>query len=155
MPGTMRNDRRPPLGDNPTHNATRARLRVLGGIVLAIGVTLTAIGLISFFAAFGTFRPPTYFWCAFIGLPVTVAGGVLLQFGFMGAVQRYAANETVPVASDAARHVLGGSKELLQDIVHPAGDAEGRLEKLARLKADGLITQAEFDAKRAEIIKAL
>jgi uncharacterized membrane protein len=150
----MRTPRQQPFNDQ-AYQRTRTLLRTCGIVVLAVGVVFTAIGLVSFFSAFGSFLPPTYFWCAFVGLPVTFVGLAMLQFGFMGAVNRYAANETVPVASDAAKQVIGGSKELLQDIVHPIGDIEGRLEKLARLKADGLVTQAEYDAKRAEIIKAL
>ena len=151
----MRNHRQHPLGDNPTHRNTRTTLRLLGGIVLAAGLVFTAIGVINFFMSFGSFQPPKYFWCAFVGMPLIFIGGALLQFGFMGAVSRYSANEVVPVASDAVRQVVGDSKELLQDIVHPSGDTEGRLEKLGRLKHDGLITQAEYDAKRVEIIKAL
>lgn len=119
--------------------------------MLTTGLIFTAICLINFFTTF----PPQLFWCGFVGLPLLFVGGVLLQFGFMGAVSRYSANEVVPVASDSIKQVLGDSKELLQDIAHPAGDTQVRLEKLERLKDDGLITPAEYATKRAEIIKAL
>lgn len=151
----MRNDRRPPLGDNPDHNATRATLRLIGGVMVVAGVVFSVIGIGNFFSSFGTMSPPRYFWCVFVGFPLFGIGAGLLRFGFMGAVSRYAANEVVPVASDAARQVLGDSKAVLQDIVHPAGDARGRLEKLEQLKADGLVTAEEYAAKRAEILKAL
>ena len=140
-----------PVGDNPTQATTRTLLRLSGVIVLATGLIFTAICLINFFTTF----PPQLFWCGFVGLPLLFVGGALLQFGFMGAVGRYSANEVVPVASDSVKQVLGDSKELLHDIVHPAGDTQSRLEKLERLKNDGLITPTEYAAKRTEIIKAL
>lgn len=156
MRATMRTNRpSSPVGDNPGHATTRTTLRMLGGIVAMAGVVFTAIAFINFFSAFGTMQPPRLFWCAFVGMPLIFVGGAMLKFGFMGAVTRYSANEVVPVASDSVKHVLGDAKELLQDIAHPAGDAQSRLEKLERLKDDGLITPAEYAAKRTEIIKAL
>jgi hypothetical protein len=150
----MRNPENQPAR-KASHERTRTSLRFFGSIILASGVILTAIGMISFFSALGSFGPPQYFWCAFLGLPLIGGGSALLHFGFMGAVTRYAADEVVPVASDVVRQVVGGSKELLQDIVHPEGDARRRLEKLARLKDDGLITPTEYDAKRSDIIKSI
>jgi hypothetical protein len=144
-----------PVGDNPAQASTRGLLRFFGVVVFATGVIFTAVCLINFFSAFGTMQPPRLFWCGFVGLPLMGLGGAMLQFGFMGAVSRYAANEVVPVASDSVKQVIGDSKELLQDIAHPAGDTQSRLEKLERLKDDGLITPAEYAAKRAEIIKAI
>lgn len=151
----MRNDPQRPLGDDPGHLAMRATLRLVGGLMVVAGLILSAIGIGNFFSAFGTMTPPRYFWCVFAGFPLLGIGAALLRFGFMGAVSRYAANEVVPVASDATRQVLGGSQAVLQDIVHPAGDTRGRLERLERLKDDGLVTAEEYAAKRAEILKAL
>ena len=150
----MRNHR-DTLGDTASHRSARTGVRLLGGVLALVGGILALIGFIDFFSAFGTMRSPSLFWCAFAGMPVFMVGFALLRFGFLGAVTRYAANEVAPVAADTVRHVVGGSKDLLQDIAHPSGDSEARLARLARLKAEGLITQIEYDAKRAEIIKAL
>ena len=47
------------------HNqdTVRNNLRTIGLFVLGIGVIFFAIGVISFFASFGSFGPPRYFWC--------------------------------------------------------------------------------------------
>lgn len=147
--------KRETLGDSSSHRSTRAGVRLLGGVLALAGGTLAVIGFADFFSTFGTMRPPGLFWCCFVGVPVLMIGLALLRFGFLGAVTRYTANEVAPVASETTRHLVSGSKDLLQDISHPAGDAEARLAKLARLKANGLITQVEYDVKRGEIIKTL
>lgn len=147
--------KRDALGDTSSHRRTRTGVRVLGAVLALAGGTLALIGFVDFFSTFGTMRPPKLFWCLFVGLPALMIGSALLRFGFLGAFTRYTANEVAPVASDAARHLVSSSKDVLQDISYPAGDTEARLAKLARLKAEGLITQVEYDVKRAEIIKAL
>jgi Short C-terminal domain len=34
-----------------------------------------------------------------------------------------------------------------------AGDFDGRLRRLAKLKEDGMVTEEEFERKRAEILR--
>jgi hypothetical protein len=68
-------------------------LRTVGPVALGLGLVLTAIGFISFFSAFGGSGMPRYFWCAFIGLPMTGIGGAITKFAYMGRIGRYVAGE--------------------------------------------------------------
>lgn len=83
----------------------RRTLRGVGLAVLALGGWLTLIGVGSFFASFGSFESPRYFWCAFLGMPLLFVGGVMTMFGFLGAVNRYVAGESAPVAKDVVNYM--------------------------------------------------
>ena len=83
----------------------RRTLRGVGLAVLALGGLLTLIGVGSFFASFGSFESPRYFWCAFLGVPLLFVGGVMTMFGFLGAVNRYVAGESAPVAKDVVNYM--------------------------------------------------
>jgi uncharacterized membrane protein len=91
----------------------RNLLRYLGLSLLAIGILLTLIGMISFFGSlnssfdkdFGSVQPPHYFWCAFLGLPLTFLGTVLTFAGFIGAFSRYFAGESAPVTKDVVNYM--------------------------------------------------
>lgn len=72
---------------------------------MASGVLFTAVGIGSFFMAFGGVSPPRFFWCGFIGLPMMFVGGVMCMFGYAGVVQRYLAGETAPVAKDVVNYM--------------------------------------------------
>lgn len=85
--------------------ATRRMLRWAGLAILALGGLLTLIGIGSFFAAFGSFGPPRFFWCTFLGMPLLFVGGVMTMFGFLGAAQRYVAGEAAPVAKDVVNYM--------------------------------------------------
>ena len=50
-----------PIDQN--HSSKRSALRVIGPVILLIGLVFMAIGLIDFFMAFGSFGPPKLFWC--------------------------------------------------------------------------------------------
>jgi hypothetical protein len=96
---------------DPNHTSTRRILRRLGPIVAGIGLLLTVIGIGSFFASFGSFGPPRYFWCAFLGMPLLFVGLVLCGFAFQGAIARYQAGEVAPVAKDAFNYMAEGTQE--------------------------------------------
>src|SRR5262245_23998574 len=75
--------------NSPDHLAARAMLRMIGPGVALIGLVLVVVGVASFFAAFGTFEMPKYFWCAFVGIPLLGVGLIMSQFGFLGSIFRY------------------------------------------------------------------
>lgn len=85
-------------------------LRLGGPLVILVGLTFMAIGLLSFFSAFGTFEPPRYFWCCFVGMPFLFVGLVMTMYGYAGAVFRYWASETAPVAKDTFNYLAEGTQ---------------------------------------------
>ncbi|MEX2171015.1 MAG: hypothetical protein WD851_16975 [Pirellulales bacterium] len=90
---------------SPRHGSARTILRVGGPLLLALGLLLVAIGLASFFASMGSFEPPRYFWCGFVGMPLLFVGAVMTMFGYFGAFQRYIAGESAPVAKDVVNYM--------------------------------------------------
>src|SRR6266550_3913016 len=83
---------------SPQHNAIRMVFQVGGPLLGIVGLIFTIVGLVSFFSSIGSFEPPRYFWCAFVGLPLIFVGGSMCMFGFLGAFQRFVAGESGPVA---------------------------------------------------------
>ena len=96
---------------DPGHNSLRDVLRILGPIALLIGLALIGVGMVSFFSAFGGMKPPKYFWCAFIGMPISALGIFLCKFGYMGKVARYVAGEIAPVGKDTINYMAKGTQE--------------------------------------------
>lgn len=103
------------------HEQIRDFLRTIGPLVFAAGLIMTAIGFISFFSSFGSFQPPRYFWCAFVGLPLMGVGGSLSKFGFLGSVTRYMANEVTPVGTDVLNTVVRDTKGSFRDLAAAVG----------------------------------
>jgi uncharacterized protein (DUF697 family) len=73
------------------------------------------------------------------------SGGTLSNLNMDAAKARYA--EAYEKGKDVAKEA--SAKQAA------AGDVAGRLEKLAELKAKGLISEAEYDAKKAELLAQL
>ena len=105
----------------PRQTGVRKGLRRGGLAVLAIGGVLTLIGVGSLFASVGSFGPPRFFWCAFLGMPLVFAGGVMAMFGFMGAAQRYVAGETAPVAKDVVNYMGENTQPGVKAIARAVG----------------------------------
>jgi hypothetical protein len=98
------------------HTTVRAILRVGGPILVLVGLIFMIIGAISFFASFGDFESPRYFWCMFAGMPILFVGLVLCKFGYMGVILRYWAGEAAPVAKDTFNYVADGAQPGLRAI---------------------------------------
>ncbi len=96
---------------DPGHKGIQKTLCTVGPILLGIGLVLIVIGLVSFFMAFGGSGSPKYFWCAFVGMPLTFVGGAMTSFGFLGKVARYQAQEIAPVAKDTFNYMAEGTKD--------------------------------------------
>jgi ribosomal protein L40E len=112
--------KKPPVID-PHHQETQALLRLIGPIVLGLGVVLTAIGLISFFSSLGTFEPPRYFWAAFVGLPLIAVGLGITKLGYLGAFFRYFSGEVTPVAEDTFNRIAEGTQEGVETLAQALG----------------------------------
>jgi hypothetical protein len=79
-------------------------------------------------------EPPRLFWLGFIGLPLMAFGGWMCQFGYMGAITRYIAGETAPVATDTAKYI--------------ADETQGAVETVAKAAAKGIVEG--IDAARSK-----
>ena len=104
------------VGDTPGHKKTRSTLRVVGPLILGCGGILTLIGLGSFFMSFGSFDPPRFFWCAFLGLPMLVFGAAITKAGYLGNIARYVANEAAPVGKDVVNYMAENTQDAVQTV---------------------------------------
>ncbi|MBB3206396.1 RNA polymerase subunit RPABC4/transcription elongation factor Spt4 [Rhodopirellula rubra] len=95
---------------NPGHTQVRGVLRVVGPLILLVGILFTIVGLGSFFSSFGGFEPPRYFWCGFVGLPLMFVGAVMTQVAYVGAIARYHAGEIAPVGKDTFNYMAEGTQ---------------------------------------------
>jgi ribosomal protein L40E len=107
--------------EDPGHNDVRALLRTIGPAMVVIGVIFIVIGVGSFFTAFGSFEPPRYFWCAFVGMPLTAVGMAISKFAYLGAVTRFVAGEVAPVGKDVTNYMVEGTKDSIRDAAIAVG----------------------------------
>ncbi|HZZ29232.1 MAG TPA: zinc ribbon domain-containing protein [Pirellulales bacterium] len=108
--------------DDSQHNLLRSLLRLVGPMLVGVGLLLIIIAMVSFFSAFGGMEPPRYFWCAFVGMPVLAVGLAISRFAYLGAFARYMADEVAPVGRDAANYMVDGTKDSLRDMAAAVGD---------------------------------
>jgi double zinc ribbon protein len=109
--------------DSGSHQGARAILRVIGPVVLGVGLLFAVVGIGNFFMSFGSFGgPPRYFWCAFVGLPLIGVGIAICKFAFMGAITRYVANEVAPVGKDVVNYMADGTQDAVRDIASAIGE---------------------------------
>lgn len=104
------------------HAGKRNALRVVGPIVLLVGIGFTGTCFLSFFLSFGSMEMPKYFWCGFVGVPLVGIGSMICKFAFLGAVARYAANEVAPVGADVVNYMADGTKGAIQDVAAAVGE---------------------------------
>ncbi len=107
---------------NPGQSNTRGILRVVGPLLAGVGLIFTIAGIGSFFASFGTFQPPRYFWCAFVGLPLGALGMGISKYAFMGSMFRYMAGETAPVAKDTFNYLVEGTQPGVRSMATAIGE---------------------------------
>jgi RNA polymerase subunit RPABC4/transcription elongation factor Spt4 len=131
---------------DPGHNTTRDTLRVVGPIVLVLGLGFMAIALVDFFLAFGGHRPPILFWCFFIAIPLLFAGGVMTQMGYMGKVLRYMSQEAAPPAKDTFNYMADGTKEGIKTVAGAIGQG---------LRESGVVNGAQRTMVRCHKCNAL
>ena len=85
----------------------RTAFRILGVLLVGVGVIFMAVAAVDFFSGFNDFDagPPTKFWMFFVGIPLLAVGGWCVQAGFMGAAARYTAGELAPPVRDTMDYV--------------------------------------------------
>ncbi len=89
--------------------------------MLGLGIIGTAVGLVSFFSAFGTQELPRYFWAAIVGLPLIGIGAAMIQLGYYGAVFRYFSGEVTPVARDTFNAMAEGTQSGMETVAQALG----------------------------------
>ena len=102
---------------NPGHGEIRLIARLIGPLLVMVGAIFIAVGMISFFSSMGTFDPPRYFWCCFIGGPLFVLGTGITKFAYLGSFLRYIAGEVAPVQKDTFNYVANGIRPGVKDLV--------------------------------------
>ena len=95
------------------NSKARKVFRVLGPILLGVGVLLTIAGFFSLFS--GALET---FFLGFIGLPVVFVGLSFTSLGYMGAMARYSASQTAPVAKDVTNYMIDHTTD---SVAHMAG----------------------------------
>lgn len=100
------------LGPSPL----RDFLRYVGPAVAIVGLGFTVVGVGDFFMAFGSFQPPRYFWCAFLGMPLLAVGGWICQVAYLGPMTRYVAEETAPVNKDVINYLARGTEPAVRAV---------------------------------------
>jgi hypothetical protein len=131
---------------DPKHGTSRTILRMLGPTITGIGLLFIVIGAGSFFSSFGSFEPPRYFWCIFLGLPLLFLGVVMCMFGFLGSFARYVAGEAAPVQKDTFNYLAEGTKEGVKTIATAIGEglAAGKTATTCRQCSHGNEADAKF-----------
>ena len=106
---------------DPRHSVSRKVLRTAGPIIVGIGLLFMVIGFGNFFLSFGSFEPPRYFWCAFVGMPLLFVGSAMCMHGFLGSFARYISAEAAPVQKDTFNYLAEGTKEGVKTIASAIG----------------------------------
>ena len=150
---------------NPGHQNQRSFLKVVGPLLLVVGIGFMAVGIISFFSTFGSFgSSPKYFWCCFVGMPIMAVGGVMTKFAYMGKVARYSAAELAPVAKDAFNYLAKESSEGISDIAQTLKksssqngleDVESRIAKLEELRRKDIINDEDYEEQKDRILSEI
>jgi hypothetical protein len=116
----------------PAQNSIRTTLRIVGPMILLIGIVCVITAAVELFNS--GMEPPRHFWLGFVGLPLMFVGAVMCQVGFMGAVARFIAAETAPVAVDAANYAAEETKGAVETVAKAA--ARGVVEGIAAGRAE-------------------
>jgi len=98
---------------DPSHESIRPVLRLLGPMVLVLGL-ICFLGCMPLVVYTGHFA---FGFLGFLGVFLLFIGGVMAQFGYKSAVARYQAQELAPVASDTFNYVAEETKPGVRAIV--------------------------------------
>jgi hypothetical protein len=109
---------------NPGHQNVRRVLRVVGPIVLGVGILFMLAGFVDFALVMAKpfQREPTLFWCFFIGMPLLFVGIVMTHAGFAGKIMRYWSQEIAPPAVDTFNYAAREGRHGVQQIAGAIGE---------------------------------
>ena len=158
---------------DPDHAAKRRFLRVLGPLLILVGLICLVSGFKStfvdgpsrFMARESPFpgqspgfdgmlfrqkssSPFGRFWLMFVGMPLLGIGVIVTVLGYKGAVARYAAGELAPVAKDTVNYMANGTRDSVRTIASAIG--EGLRGSAAGADSDSQVTVVRCHKCNAE-----
>ena len=71
------------------YEGTAKKFRIIGFILLAIGLACIVTGMTDFFMHVGSFDEPKLFFLLFVGFPFAAGGGFCLMLGFTRKMNSY------------------------------------------------------------------
>lgn len=92
---------------------TNKAMKIVGPILIAIGLTLFIIGVSSMFTSDDGF--PKLFFLTFIGIPVLAVGGWITMFAFRENLMRFHKNMTIPIAKETLEELAPTIKDLTKN----------------------------------------
>ena len=96
---------------------TKKTLKILGGTIATIGLTLAIVGFVNLFSASHSDGFPKLFWLSFVGLPMLAFGLMLLLFGFRREISRYAINATMPIVNETLQELSPAIQSLTEKVI--------------------------------------
>lgn len=105
------------------HLKVKKTLKIVGLIMLGIGLVCAITGFVNFFMVFGTGEMPRLFFLCFIGFPLIGVGGGLTLFGFKREITSFSVKETVPVINDVSKDISPAVRNItsaIRDGIHTA-----------------------------------
>jgi hypothetical protein len=146
---------------------TTTKFKIWGWLVTVIGVTFFLVGVMNTFGNMNVSGPPPHFWLAFIGLPLSGVGAMLLRIGYRPEITKIGAgihSETMDYAGTefgkaagktvtALEPAIKKTAEVIRGNLKPEADIEAELKKIDGLRARGIITEEEYRKMRAKILE--
>ena len=93
------------------YSGTVKVLRVIGWILLPIGLICMITGMASFFMSIGNPEGPKFFFLCFVGAPFIFGGIVCLSLGYHRKMGEFVATQTAPVAKDFTNYMIDGTSD--------------------------------------------
>ena len=95
------------------NNKTKKVLKIIGPIIIVVGIVLFIIGTSSLFSFDDEF--PKLFFLSFIGLPLIAIGGWISMFAFRENLMRFHKNMTIPIAKETLEELAPTIKDLTKN----------------------------------------
>jgi len=105
------------------YQGTSNALKIIGWILLAVGIVCVVIGMGSFFATMASFgsgdiEMPKFFFLCFIGGPAVIGGIVCLSLGYRRKMMDYTASQAAPVAKDFTNYMLDETGDSIANVAN-------------------------------------
>ena len=98
------------------HQKNKRKLRIIGTILLVIGLICAIIGFVDFFISMTSMGSPHLFFLLFIGLPCIGIGTGLLIFANHREITTFIKNESVPVINEVADEISPAIKSVTKAV---------------------------------------